>query len=133
MKRRQQIIGLALCSGLLTTAAVGSFTGCASSPENRSSGQYTGQSTGPMTGESTGQYTDDKTVQNQVSSALGDNTDYNFDKVNVDVNQGSARLSGYVDSYDQKMKAYDITKNVPGVTDVQNDIIVRPTPPGTRP
>ena len=109
MKKRQQIISLALCLGLLTTAAVGTFTGCASSPNSRS----------------TGQYIDDKTLQHQVSAALGDNPDYKFDQVNVDVYRGTVQLSGFTDTEQQKTKAQDIAKNVQGVTDVVNNITVR--------
>jgi hyperosmotically inducible periplasmic protein len=114
MKKRQQMIGLALCLGLLTTAAIGTFSGCASSSNSRS------------TGQSTGQYMDDKTLQRQVTAALGDNPDYKFDQVNVDTYRGTVQLSGFVDTDEQKMKAEDIAKNVQGVTDVVNNITVRP-------
>jgi hyperosmotically inducible periplasmic protein len=121
MKRRQQITSLALCLGLLTTAAVGTFTGCASSSTNRSGGP------------SGGQYMDDKTLQQQVSTALDNNAGYKFNQVNVGVDHGSAQLSGYVETAEQKMKANDIAKSVPGVTSVENNIILRPATPGTRP
>jgi osmotically-inducible protein OsmY len=102
---------MALCLGLLTTAAVGAFTGCAGSASERS----------------TGQYIDDKTMQHQVRDALSDNAEYKFDNVNVDVYRGTVQLSGFVQNADQKAKANDIAKSVQGVKDVQNNISLQPT------
>jgi len=100
---------MALCLGLLTTAAVGSFTGCASTPNDRS----------------TGQYIDDKTMQRQVRAALNDNAEYKFDNVNVDVYRDTVQLSGFVQTSDQKEQAEKIAKNVYGVSDVKNNITVQ--------
>jgi hyperosmotically inducible protein len=102
---------MALCLGLLTTAAVGTFTGCAGSANERS----------------TGQYIDDKTMQHQVRDALSDNAEYKFDNVNVDVYRGTVQLSGFVQNAEQKSKANDIAKSVQGVKDVQNNISLQPT------
>lgn len=107
--KRNSIITMALCLGLLTTAAVGTFTGCAGNQNDRS----------------TGQYMDDKTLQHQVRDALNDNATYKFDNVNVDVYRGTVQLSGFVQSSDQKSEAKDIAKNVQGVTDVENNITVQ--------
>ena len=109
MKNTKQIVSLALCLGLLTTAAVGTFAGCAASDNSRS----------------TGQYIDDKTLQREVHDALKDNAEYKFDNVNVDVYRGTVQLSGFVQTSDQKSQAKDITKNVQGVTDVENNITVQ--------
>jgi hyperosmotically inducible periplasmic protein len=109
MKNKNKIVSLALCLGLLTTAAVGTFAGCASSDNSRS----------------TGQYIDDKTLQREVHDALKDNAEYKFDNVNVDVYRGTVQLSGFVQNSDQKSQAKDIAKNVQGVTDVENNITVQ--------
>ena len=109
MKKQMKNIGLGLCLGLLTTVAVGSFTGCAGDENTRS----------------TGQYMDDKTLQHQVRDALSDNGTYKFDNVNVDVYRGTVQLSGFVQTGEQKDKAYDISKNVQGVSKVDNKITVK--------
>ena len=107
--KRTSIVNMALCLGLLTTAAVGTFTGCAGNQNERS----------------TGQYVDDKTLQHQVRDALNNNGTYKFDNVNVDVYRGTVQLSGFVLTGDQKSQAKDIAKNVQGVTDVENNITVQ--------
>jgi osmotically-inducible protein OsmY len=109
MKNKNSIISMVLCLGLLTTAAVGSFAGCAGNSNERS----------------TGQYIDDKTLQHQVRSALSDNSEYKFDNVNVDVYRGTVQLSGFVRTSEQKDKAKEIAKNVQGVTDVENNVTVQ--------
>ena len=108
---KNKILSMALCLGLLTTAAVGVFTGCAGNSNDRS----------------TGQYMDDKQLQHQVRDALNNNAEYKFDNVNVDVYRGTIQLSGFVQTSDQKSEAKDIAKNVQGVTDVENNITVQST------
>jgi hyperosmotically inducible protein len=109
MKNINKIMSVALSLGLLTAAAVGTFTGCAGDANSRS----------------TGQYIDDKTLQREVHDALKDNAEYKFDNVNVDVYRGDVQLSGFVQTSDQKSQAKDIAKNVQGVTDVKNNISVQ--------
>jgi hyperosmotically inducible periplasmic protein len=109
MKNKNQIITMALCLGLLTTAAVGSLTGCAGTPTDRS----------------TGQYIDDKTMRRQVCAALNDNAEYKFDNVNVDVYRSTVQLSGFVQTSDQKDEAEKLAKNVYGVSNVENNITVQ--------
>ncbi len=111
MKNKINGLCLVLCIGL-STAAVATFTGCA----------------GNQTDRSTGQYIDDKSITMRVQRALGDNPEYKFSDVNVDVFRGTVQLSGFVNTSDQKSKAADIAKGVQGVTDVQNKITVKPTP-----
>jgi osmotically-inducible protein OsmY len=107
--KTNRIMSLALSLGLLTTAAVGTFVGCAGNQNDRS----------------TGQYIDDKTLQHQVRDALNDNGEYKFDNVNVTVYRGTVQLSGFVQTSDQKSRAKDIAKDVQGVTDVENNITVQ--------
>ena len=109
MKNKARIISLGLCLGLLSTAAVTSFTGCAGSQNSRS----------------TGQYIDDKSLEHQVRDALDNNPEYKFDNVNVDVYRGTCQLSGFVDTSAQKDQAGDIAKNIAGITTVDNNITVR--------
>jgi hyperosmotically inducible periplasmic protein len=110
MKNTNKVMSMVLCLGLLTTAAIGTFTGCAGNQNDRS----------------TGQYIDDKTLQRQVRDALNDNSEYKYSNVNVDVYRGTCQLSGFVDTSDQKSKAEDIVKNVQGVNTVDNNITIKP-------
>jgi len=109
MKNKTKIISMVLSLGLLATGAVGTLTGCAGNSNTRS----------------TGTYIDDKTLEHHVHSALGDNPEYKFDQVNVDVYRGTCQLSGFVDTEAQKRQAGDIAKGVQGVTSVDNNITVR--------
>jgi hyperosmotically inducible periplasmic protein len=110
MKLTASTLNLALCLGLLTTAAVTTTTGCAGNQYNRS----------------TGEYIDDSSLKSRVSDTLHDNPDYKFDNVNVDVYRGTVQLSGFVDTDDQKSKAGDLTKGVQGVKKVVNNITLKP-------
>jgi hyperosmotically inducible protein len=73
----------------------------------------------------TGQYVDDKTLASQVNSALGNNSDYKFEEVNVATFKGTVQLSGFVNTADQKTKAGEIARRVQGVQDVVNNITVK--------
>ena len=94
---------------LLGTTAMIATTGCAGDKDSRS----------------TGQYIDDKSLITRVNHALNDNPDYKFSDVDVDAFRGKVQLSGFVDTSDQKSKAYDIAKGVEGVQDVINNITVK--------
>lgn len=109
MKNQIKMISLSLCLGLLTAAAVTTVTGCASSQNSRS----------------TGQYIDDKSLEHQVRDALDNNPEYKFDNVNVDVYRGTCQLSGFVNTSAQKNQAGDIAKNITGITTVDNNITVK--------
>jgi osmotically-inducible protein OsmY len=82
----------------------------------------------PATQETAGQYVDDKTLAAHVKAALADNPNYKFDDVKVDASGGTVQLSGFVNTSDQKSKAVDVAKTVPGVKDVQNSISLKPAP-----
>jgi osmotically-inducible protein OsmY len=110
MKLNASTLNMALCLGLLTTAVATTTTGCAGDKYNRS----------------TGEYIDDSSIKTRVSSALGDNPDYKFANVQVDVYRGTVQLSGFVDTDDQKSKAKDIARGVQGVKDVVNNITLKP-------
>jgi hyperosmotically inducible periplasmic protein len=75
-----------------------------------------------------GAVVDDKTLTANVESALANNPDYKFTDVKVSVSGGTAQLSGFVNTQDQKNKAGDIAKSVPGVKDVQNSVSLKPAP-----
>jgi hyperosmotically inducible protein len=110
MKIRANSLCLTLCLTLSTAAVVATFTGCVA---------------GDRYNRSTGEYIDDKSVNSRVKDALNDNPEYKFEGVNVTSFKGTVQLSGFVDSWAQKIDAAHIAKQVQGVKDVENDITVK--------
>ena len=76
-------------------------------------------------GRSAGQTVDDKNLEKRVQDSLSNSPEYKFDEVEVNVFQGNVQLSGFVNTAEQKNKAYDAAKAVPGVTNVNNGISVK--------
>lgn len=74
---------------------------------------------------SPGQYIDDNLIAGQVKGViLGDSGLKGFD-VTVTVYKGVVQLSGFVDTQAEKDHAGDRAKNVKGVTEVVNNLIVK--------
>jgi hyperosmotically inducible protein len=109
MKIQPNSLCLALCLGLSTATAVVMFTGCAGDRYDRS----------------TGEYIDDKSLDSRVKDALSDNPEYKFEGVNVTAFKGNVQLSGFVDTWAQKLDAAHIANQVEGVKDVENDLTVK--------
>jgi hyperosmotically inducible protein len=102
-------LSIGLCLGFLTgTAIILDTVGCAGT-------RYT---------RSTGEYIDDHSLQMRVERALSDNPDYKFGDVAIATFKGTVQLNGFVDSLNQKNKAGEIVKQVQGVRDVDNNIMV---------
>jgi|SRR5580692_4295941 hyperosmotically inducible protein len=77
--------------------------------------------------ESTGEYVDDASITTKVKADLiGDDT-VKAHQITVETYKGVVQLSGFVDTSEQKDRAAEIAKNVPGVQDVTNNIIVKPS------
>lgn len=93
--------------GTLTLALV--LTGCAGNQYERS----------------TGESVDDTATTGRVKHALASDQTYRYPNVKVTTFKGNVQLSGFVDNKDQKSKAGDLAKVVPGVKDVENRITVR--------
>jgi len=72
-----------------------------------------------------GEQVDDAALLTSVKSALVADPITKAGDINVDVNRGIVKLSGFVDSSDQKSQAVRVAKGVAGVTEVQNDIAVQ--------
>jgi hyperosmotically inducible periplasmic protein len=105
MKHTIKSIGLSI----LVAGTVVAFTGCA----------------GDRYHQSTGEHIDDKATSMRVKSALGDDAQYKYPLVEVKTFKGTAQLSGFVDTRDQKSRAGDIAKQVQGVHHVENNITVK--------
>jgi osmotically-inducible protein OsmY len=110
MKNRLDALCVVLCLGM-AAAATASLTGC-SREENAP--------------PAAGQATDDKTLTASVKSALANNPNYKFADVTVDTMNGTVQLSGFVNTDDQKTKAVEVAKGVPGVTNVEDKMTVKP-------
>jgi hyperosmotically inducible periplasmic protein len=103
MNKYTRNVGLALC--LLVAAPL--VTGCAS-PQRTA-----------------GQTVDDATITAKVKSQLLADPDVSALNVNVTTYKGQVQLSGYVNEAAQRTKAEQIAKNVEGVRNVSNDLIVK--------
>jgi hyperosmotically inducible periplasmic protein len=77
------------------------------------------------TQRSAGEQVDDAALLTSVKSALVSNPVTEAGEINVDVNRGVVKLSGFVDSQKEKSQAADVARGVDGVRDVQNDLSVK--------
>jgi hyperosmotically inducible periplasmic protein len=107
MKRKLIVFSLA------TVLAAG-FVGCATDDTDRDSHK-----------RSAGRYLDDKMLIGKVKGALDDNAVYKFPDVKVNTYNGTVQLTGFVDTMEQKRKAEEIARNVPGVAAIQNEIALK--------
>ena len=89
------------------------FTGCASSGDRF---------------RTAGQYKQDQEVAGKVKNALNQAPVYKFPDVNVSVYQGRAQLSGFVATEAQKRDAAKIASEIPGVFQVENDLLLKQSP-----
>jgi len=64
----------------------------------------------------------DEEIENKIENALVDNAITESWEISVNVNNGTATLSGMVDSYLEKMEAEWVASGVEGVTDVNNSL-----------
>jgi hyperosmotically inducible protein len=76
------------------------------------------------TQRSAGEHVDDAALLSSVKSALAAESAETAADVNVDVNRGEVKLSGFVDNANDKSRAAEIARGVEGVKSVQNDIAV---------
>ena len=72
-----------------------------------------------------GQFIDDKVLIQRVKGNLDANNVYKFPDVKVNTYKGTVQLSGFVESDEQKAKAYEIARNTDGVLNVENNITMK--------
>jgi hyperosmotically inducible protein len=72
-----------------------------------------------------GEQVDDATILTSVKSQLVSDKVTDAGDINVDVNRGVVKLSGFVDNAEQKSQAAAVARKVDGVQSVQNDIAVK--------
>jgi osmotically-inducible protein OsmY len=94
---------------VLGTTAVAGLSGCAGD-------RYT---------RSTGENIDDTATSARVKDALGKDGVYRYPDVKVMTFKGTAQLSGFVDTRDQKTRAGELARNTAGVREVVNNITIK--------
>jgi osmotically-inducible protein OsmY len=80
---------------------------------------------GDRTSKSTGQVIDDNAIAAKVKTALIADPDVKGTQVEVEVFKGTVQLSGFVDNAAHAQKAVTIARNVEGVKEVRNSLIVK--------
>ena len=106
---------LKIISAALVCTVAFFVTGCGSTADSRS----------------TGQFIDDTDIHTKVKAALVNDPVVAGTSINVDVTRGVVSLTGAVNGDVEKIKAEDIARGVDGVRSVENNLIVRqanPTP-----
>ena len=75
---------------------------------------------------SEGRVEDDQQITRAIKNSLDNEPVYKFNDVNVNTFAGIVQLSGFVNSEEQKQRAGELAQEVPGVTQVQNDLTLKP-------
>jgi hyperosmotically inducible periplasmic protein len=73
-----------------------------------------------------GRVLDDKTITDNVRTDLDHEPVFKFTDVDVKTFAGVVQLSGFVNTDEQKHRAGEIAQQVPGVTQVDNNITLKP-------
>ncbi len=80
------------------------------------------------TRQSAGEYVDDATVTTRVKAALAQSDDVKARQVDVETFRGIVQLNGFVDSAEAKDAATDVAREVAGVREVRNNLVVDTQP-----
>jgi len=73
--------------------------------------------------ETPGEYVDDATITTKVKASIVN--DLGMKQIGVETMQNVVQLSGFVDTPQIKARAGEIARNISGVKDVKNNLIVR--------
>ena len=76
--------------------------------------------------ETPGAYVDDAAVTIKVKAKFAEDPTVSAMSIKVDTMKGVVQLSGFAKSAEERMMAERLARNTNGVTDVRNNIIVRP-------
>ncbi len=110
VKSNQPLKAMALIIALSAVSLFSGVSGCASGSRYK---------------QSSGEHYDDSRMTTHVKSALKADTLYKYDEVNVVTFKGVVQLSGFVSNRAQMGRAGELSRQVAGVTDVQNNITVK--------
>jgi osmotically-inducible protein OsmY len=80
---------------------------------------------GDRTTRSTGEVVDDSTIATKVKSALIADPEVKGTQMQVEVYRGVVQLSGFVDHPADAQRAVTVARNVAGVKEVRNNLIVK--------
>ncbi|HEX5222057.1 MAG TPA: BON domain-containing protein [Verrucomicrobiae bacterium] len=72
-----------------------------------------------------GEYINDESLDARVTTALNESPEYKLNSVTVQSFRGVVQLSGFVNTPDQRSKAGEIARQVPGVKGVENNITIK--------
>jgi len=72
--------------------------------------------------EGTGEYVDDTVITTRVKAAIFNEPTLKSAEINVETFKGVVQLSGFVNSKGDINKAVQVSRSVPGVTSVKNDM-----------
>jgi hyperosmotically inducible periplasmic protein len=75
--------------------------------------------------ETVGEYVDDTTITTKVKAAMFDDPAVRGMEISVETMQNVVQLSGFVDSAQTRDRAGELARNVSGVREVRNDLVVR--------
>jgi len=81
--------------------------------------------TGTQTRESTGEYVDSSVVSNKVRAAIVAEKGLSFFSIDITTFRGLVQLNGFVDTLAQKRLAETVTRKVPGVREIRNNLVVK--------
>ena len=79
-----------------------------------------------QTHEGTGQYVDDSVITTKVKAAILSEPGLKVSEINVETFTGVVQLSGFVNSREDINAATALARNVGGVTEVKNDMVLKP-------
>ncbi len=74
---------------------------------------------------STGEYIDDTVVTSRVKAALLNDPAVSGLAINVETFKGTVQLAGFVKTVSERNRAVQLTREVNGVKQVRNDILIR--------
>lgn len=75
--------------------------------------------------ESTGEYIDDTVVTSRVKSVLLNDPAVSGLAINVETYKGTVQLAGFVKTVTERNRAVQLARDVKGVRQVKNDILIR--------
>ncbi|RZA33912.1 MAG: BON domain-containing protein [Lysobacteraceae bacterium] len=77
------------------------------------------------TSRGTGEYIDDATITTSVKTAFATDPTVKATEVQVETYKGTVQLSGFVDSPESAARAAQLAREVSGVKEVRNSMVVR--------
>jgi len=76
--------------------------------------------------ETVGAFVDDSGITTLVKSRFVNSKEVDASAISVETMKGTVMLSGFAKNYAEKSMAGSIARDVKGVTEVRNEIVVRP-------